>query len=372
MNIFGLNTREFITTSDTWTATDQFLAKDGTDTAPGYSFTSDRTIGLEKSAAGEMSFVTGGAKRLKVSGAGTESKVRFLAPRGLFAYAFESDTGTAYGQTAAGESTIFSASVPKLTVTGSAVEAKVPVTVPATGGVTPQFAFDGHPDVGLAADFDGSGGILLQNGDKDTVAIYQGGYISMSGGDPSVSMGVFTPTATSFPASAFPDRTVSGGGIYAAMSATSFARFRQASSFSTTGTWGSTPAPIYFLSGMTTVLADPCTIIAKQADPGGNITIHVDSAPSPFYTAAIHRVSGIVNWSTPITPIGTYSLYIGTDPSSLSYIGQQGVSSTQEVRYYFLTNVVTSKLSYYISCTGTGAGAVALASTDFSVERLYI
>lgn len=67
-------------TAATYTATDQFYGRDGTDSKPAYSFTTEHSTGMQKSASGELSFNTLGAKRLKLNGSRTESIVTVLAP----------------------------------------------------------------------------------------------------------------------------------------------------------------------------------------------------------------------------------------------------------------------------------------------------
>lgn len=66
----------------TLTTTGSIFLPDGKDSAPALSFTSEPTLGLEKSASGEVAFVSSGSKRLKVSSTAVTPTVPIAVPQG--------------------------------------------------------------------------------------------------------------------------------------------------------------------------------------------------------------------------------------------------------------------------------------------------
>lgn len=159
MNIFGYPDGVFSQCSggsgsgsdqiaSTYTAADQFYGKDGTDSKPAYSYTSEHGTGIQKSAAGELSLTSLGSKRLRVSGTQTESFNPFLAQVGTspqYTFSGASSSGFAYDGTTASLKSGTSAS---FGVTSAYATSTIPIAVPSTL-TQPAFTFTGNTSSGM-------------------------------------------------------------------------------------------------------------------------------------------------------------------------------------------------------------------------------
>lgn len=111
------------------TVDEQFLAPDGSDATPSYSFADEQSTGFERSGTGEVAFVAGGSKRMRISP--TEMKVDVPLTTGT--QGITSGPLTASTLTTAGLLTAGSATIPTLS-TGTVSATTVNVSGTTTSG----------------------------------------------------------------------------------------------------------------------------------------------------------------------------------------------------------------------------------------------
>lgn len=117
----------------TYTATDQFLGRDGTDAKPAYSFTSEHSSGIQKSAIGELSLTSLGVKRLRCDSSNTDSYNTLRIQDGsdsVPSLSFILEPSSGLERSLAGEISTTTLGSKRLAVGSTRVRSYVPIQVP--------------------------------------------------------------------------------------------------------------------------------------------------------------------------------------------------------------------------------------------------
>lgn len=358
-----------------YTARDQFYGKDGTDEKPAYSYTSDHSLGITKTATGEQSFIATGTKRLRVSASETESTGPYFAQTSSSpTYTFSGATSSGFGRSTTATSMFSGSSALSVSTTAASTTGKIMAKSNSGFDPTPQFTFTGSLASGMCHVFpDDTYRLTLLLGGAEGFSFIEHGDLDFLVTSNNVHVLVAPPLAES---------QVPDSQSYTYIDAICLARIAQTSPMATGGLYSSlTPVsfgtltfPIPDISSrITTNILTGTTRIVVPSNP---------ATPNPGY-GPYYRVYGKINWSVDGSiipfPIVTLFLSDGTSLTESATIVLDTLTTTtepvsNEVRFHEILTNTSGIYGLYASATSpfTLSSNVTINSCEVNIERLFV